>query len=317
MMERLPLLSAKMTTQRLPTHVVARPRLLSTFASEDWRVATIVAGAGAGKSVLAAQLLASSVKCRGAVFHADDGDDRPERFWTYVVAALQRSEPGAFDGSESLLKGRTGRAELFVSQLLHDAEHLDRQMVLVVEDLHTIRDASILSALGEIVDYLPKQLRLVLTSRRDLDLPVARWRARSWLVEVRQDDLAFDHDETAQLVTALGMDGLAYEEIESLRTQTEGRWREIYAETKKPDLASFRAADPAFVDAETANLGAALRRVFRRLADDGRALAVGHSPTNEAAAFALSGEMVRPLGKGDGVLVVEEAGGRYRVEELV
>lgn len=101
-----------------------------------------------------------------------------------------------------------------------------------------------------------------------------------------------------------------------LRTQTEGRWREIYAETKKPDLASFRAADPAFVDAETASLGAALRRVFGHLPEDGRALAVGHSPTNEAAVFALSGHEVAPLGKGDGVLVVEEAGGRYRVEEL-
>ena len=100
-----------------------------------------------------------------------------------------------------------------------------------------------------------------------------------------------------------------------LRTQSEGRWREIYAETGKPDLASFRAVDPEFVDSEVASLGAALRRVFDRLDDGGRALAVGHSPTNEAAAFALTGEVVRPLAKGDGVLVVEEAGA-YRVEEL-
>jgi LuxR family transcriptional regulator, maltose regulon positive regulatory protein len=222
MTKRLPLRGAKMTTQRLPTHVIARPRLLSTFASEDWRVATIVAGAGAGKSVLATQLLASSTQCAGALFHADQGDDRPEHFWTYVVAALQRSQPGTFDGSERLLRSRTGRAELFVSQLLYDAERLERQAVLVVEDLHTIRDGSILSTLDEIVDYLPQQLRLVFTSRRDLDLPVARWRARSWLVEIRQEDLAFDHHETRQLLTALGIHGLADAEIESVRTQTDG-----------------------------------------------------------------------------------------------
>lgn len=100
-----------------------------------------------------------------------------------------------------------------------------------------------------------------------------------------------------------------------LRSQSEGRWREIYAETGKPDLESFRLADPEFVDAEVASLGAALRRIFDRLEDSGRALAVGHSPTNEAAAFALTGEMVRPLAKGEGVLVIEEAG-TYRVEEL-
>jgi hypothetical protein len=67
---------------------------------------------------------------------------------------------------------------------------------------------------------------------------------------------------------------------------------------------------------ETASLGRALHRVFDRLGDSGRALAVGHSPTNEAAVFALTGELVRPLGKGEGVLVVEEPAGEFRVAEL-
>ena len=101
-----------------------------------------------------------------------------------------------------------------------------------------------------------------------------------------------------------------------LRTEAEGRWREIYAQTKRPDLASFQAADPEFVALETASLGRALQRVFDRLGDSGRALAVGHSPTNEAAVFALTGDLVRPLEKGEGVLVVEEPAGEFRVAEL-
>lgn len=222
MTERLPLRSAKMTTQRLPSHVVARPRLMSMLANDDWRIATIVAGPGAGKSVVAAQFLAASVDCGAALFQADHGDDGFERFWTYVVAALQRSQPGAFDASERLLTSRTGRTELFVSQLLDDAERLDRPMLLVIEDLHTIRDRSILSALDEVIEYLPRQVRLVVTSRRDVDLRVSRWRARSWLVEIRQEELAFDQRETRQLLGVLGVDGLADEEIESLRTQTDG-----------------------------------------------------------------------------------------------
>ncbi len=68
-----------------------------------------------------------------------------------------------------------------------------------------------------------------------------------------------------------------------LRTETEGRWREIYAQTGKPDLASFRVADPGFVEGEQGRLGAAVARIFSALPADGRALAVGHSPTNEAA----------------------------------
>src|SRR5262249_59475029 len=91
-----------------------------------------------------------------------------------------------------------------------------------------------------------------------------------------------------------------------LRTQAEDRWREIYTETGNPDLASFRAVDPEFVAAEVTSLGAALRRVFDRLEDGGRALAVGHSPTNEAAGFALTGGVRRALREGQSLLVVEE-----------
>jgi phosphohistidine phosphatase SixA len=89
-----------------------------------------------------------------------------------------------------------------------------------------------------------------------------------------------------------------------LRSASEGRWREIYAQTGQSDLDSFRAADPTFVDAEEERLGSALRRIFAALSDRGRALAVGHSPTNEAAAHALTGHVVGPLGKGEGVLIV-------------
>jgi broad specificity phosphatase PhoE len=100
-----------------------------------------------------------------------------------------------------------------------------------------------------------------------------------------------------------------------LRSASEGRWREIYAATGKPDLESFRAADPEFVEAEEAQLGAALRRIFAALSEGGRALAVGHSPTNEAAVHALTGQVVTPLAKGAGVIVVLD-GGDHRVEAL-
>jgi hypothetical protein len=69
------------------------------------------------------------------------------------------------------------------------------------------------------------------------------------------------------------------------------------------------------VDEEAAALGAALGRVLERLGDGDRALAVGHSPTNEAAVLGLTGEQVAPLAKGVGVLVTEDQG-TYRVEPL-
>jgi hypothetical protein len=81
------------------------------------------------------------------------------------------------------------------------------------------------------------------------------------------------------------------------------------------DLEAMRAVDSGFVDEEAAALGAALGRVLDRLEDGDRALAVGHSPTNEAAVLGLTGELVAPLAKGAGILITED-GGAFRVEPL-
>jgi hypothetical protein len=100
-----------------------------------------------------------------------------------------------------------------------------------------------------------------------------------------------------------------------LRSQREDRWRAIAGEAGGGDLAAMRSVDPGFVDEEAAALGAALGRVLERLTDGERALAVGHSPTNEAAVLGLTGELVAPLAKGAGVLVVAAEDG-FRVEAL-
>jgi broad specificity phosphatase PhoE len=100
-----------------------------------------------------------------------------------------------------------------------------------------------------------------------------------------------------------------------LRSRVEDRWREAYQRAGSGDLASLRKADPDLVEEDSAVLGAALRRVLERLPEGGRALAVGHSPTNEAAVLGVTGSIVEPIGKGAGVLVVAE-GDRTRVEPL-
>jgi hypothetical protein len=100
-----------------------------------------------------------------------------------------------------------------------------------------------------------------------------------------------------------------------LRSEREDRWRAVAKEADGGDLAAMRSVDPDFVAEEATALGTALGRVLDRLEDGQRALAVGHSPTSEAAVLGLTGELVAPLGKGAGVLVTED-GGRYRVEVL-
>jgi broad specificity phosphatase PhoE len=100
-----------------------------------------------------------------------------------------------------------------------------------------------------------------------------------------------------------------------LRSQAEDRWRAAYERVRSGALEALRSADPQLVEEDSAALGAALRAVLDRLADGGRALVVGHSPTNEAAVLGLTGRDVPPLAKGAGVLVVAEDSG-FRVEPL-
>jgi broad specificity phosphatase PhoE len=100
-----------------------------------------------------------------------------------------------------------------------------------------------------------------------------------------------------------------------LRSGAENRWRAAYEKAGSGNLDALREADPELVEEDSARLAAALRRVLDALPEGGRALVVGHSPTNEAAVLGLVGEIVDPISKGDGVLVVEE-GGDLRVERI-
>jgi hypothetical protein len=115
---------------------------------------------------------------------------------------------------------------------------------------------------------------------------------------------------------AAGQEQLAITEAPGLRSAVEDRWREVAkAAGKGADLEAMRELDPHLVEMESQLLGAALRQVVEELPEGGRALVVGHSPTNEAAVLGLTGESVGPLGKGDGVLVVE-SGGAFHVQPL-
>jgi broad specificity phosphatase PhoE len=93
-----------------------------------------------------------------------------------------------------------------------------------------------------------------------------------------------------------------------LRSQREDEWRAAYAKAGKGDLGSLREADPDLVSADSTELAAGLRRLFDRLADEERALAIGHSPTLEAAVLGLTGEVIDPLGKGEGVVLTLDDG---------
>ncbi|GAA1573551.1 hypothetical protein GCM10009789_28820 [Kribbella sancticallisti] len=118
------------------------------------------------------------------------------------------------------------------------------------------------------------------------------------------------------LRSAAGQDDVPITEATGLRSSVEGRWRDAAkAAGKGADVEAIRAVDPELVERESWLLGLTLRQLIEGLPEGGRALVVGHSPTNEAAVLGLTGQVIRPLGKGEGVLVTEDAE-HYRSEPL-
>lgn len=100
------------------------------------------------------------------------------------------------------------------------------------------------------------------------------------------------------------------------RSSVEDRWSAAYKRAGAGDIESFRRVDTDLVEGESVLLSTALEDIFGRLPDGGRALIVGHSPMHEAAIYGLTGEMVDPIKKGAGMLVLMDSQGGYRVEHL-
>ncbi len=217
-----PLVPAKLSPPPLPPHAVARPRLLTPLLNDGWRLAVVTGGPGSGKSVAARQCCAASDSSTPAWVSLDETDDRPERFWLCVVAALDRAAPGAFPRTAARVSDSGTDVWALVTELVVEASALEHPVALILDDFHTIRSRGTVDGVGFLVEHLPVQLRMIVTSRTDLPLPVATWIGRSWVVELRQHDLAFSPAETHGLFEMLDEHRLGTADIELLCAHTEG-----------------------------------------------------------------------------------------------
>jgi DNA-binding CsgD family transcriptional regulator/tetratricopeptide (TPR) repeat protein len=205
----------------VPARAIARPRLAAVLAQPEWRVGLVTGGPATGKTVAVAQWFGALGPVAREWVTLDAGDDRPERFWLTFVLALERAVPGAFAQAVSVTDVHRLPSE-FLDRLLGAWSAVEDPLVVVLEDVHHLQSPEITEDLGFVVEHLPGASRMLLTGRADPPLPVSRWRARGWLAELRQRDLALTLPETAELFTALGEHRLAATQIETLWRHTEG-----------------------------------------------------------------------------------------------
>jgi LuxR family transcriptional regulator, maltose regulon positive regulatory protein len=205
--------------------LVPRPRLVAGLAQGAGLGVTVVCGpAGCGKSTLLGDW---ARQCRRPVawLSLDAGDNDPARFWRYVAAALEGVRPGAGGSAGVLLSDRRQpRWEAVAAAVINELAVVPDAgaITLVLDDYHLIEAPAVQDSVAFLVERLPPGLRLVLASRTDPPLPLARLRARGQLAELRDSDLRFTPGETAAFLReATGLD-LPTASVAALQDLTEG-----------------------------------------------------------------------------------------------
>lgn len=187
----VPYLQSKVIAPRAHSDLVSRPRLIGRLTSSGTDVWLLSAAAGYGKTSLAMQALAD-LNTRTCWLSIDAADNDPVRFWTHVAASVMG--PGqAFD--QVLGRLSAGTLDHTADAILHFIEREGTSVTLVLDDLHEVSNPATLDVLGRIITHPPQNLRVVITTRSDPALPIARLRSHARIVEVRASDLAFTSDE--------------------------------------------------------------------------------------------------------------------------
>ena len=208
--------------------LVARPHLVQVLhaAVTDARLTLVSAPAGFGKTTLVQAWHASDLgrALSLAWLSLDSADNDPVRFWTGVIAALRQPRGDLGTGTLARLRQLgSPNGDVLLPGLIRALNDLDQDLVLALDECEVIDSSAIHDDLSRLVEQLPVRLHLLMMTRADPPLPVARFRARGWLAEIRMADLRFREEEVATFVAdIIGIPDLSQDEIKLLATRTEG-----------------------------------------------------------------------------------------------
>ncbi len=223
------LLLPKLRPPRLPSFFVSRQRLLARLEEgRQGKLTLVLAPAGSGKTTLVRQWIETPGQdTQAAWLSLDPEDDDPIRFWHYVLTAC-----GLFEGepSHDALKLLSTNQSFFpllflktiLTSFLNDAASQASRFLLVLDDYHVITSSQIHESLAYLVDHLPPTLHLVVLTRAEPALPLARWRARSDLQEIHAADLRFSPEEMTSFLHQALPFPLPAERLQSLEARLEG-----------------------------------------------------------------------------------------------
>jgi LuxR family maltose regulon positive regulatory protein len=212
-------LATKLFIPRARQALVPRTRLMERLnASLQYKLTLVSAPAGFGKTTLLAAW-ARELRQPVAWLALDEADNDPTRFARYLVAALQQIDPAI---GRDVLGASAPRIDMLIDALINDLAASRADFLLVLDDFHLIDQPAIHEALHTLVAHQPPQMHLVLATREDPPLPLARLRARGQLLELRAQDLRFSLAEAAAFLKDVMGLALNAQDVSALESRVEG-----------------------------------------------------------------------------------------------
>ena len=215
------LIESKLVPPRIQPRMLRRERLLEMLGGDGGAPLTVInAPVGYGKTTLLRSWCAE--RPEAVIWMTlDHADDDPVRLWTHIATALERVGQDLGEAALRCLSVRGMPVETAVDELMNGLVAYDRPLAIVLDDLHSVKDATSLRSVGHAIKRLPPNVRICLSTRSDPAIPLGRLRARGALNEIRARELAFTIEETRELM--LGEDiALTSAGIELLAERTEG-----------------------------------------------------------------------------------------------
>ena len=219
------LVATKVAPPRLRGTSVPRPRLSSLMdAGAEAALTLVSAPPGFGKTtVLASWLARASTEPRSVAFVSlDEADSQASSFWLYVVTALNGAAAGVGASVLPLLAAGQPATRTLLTVVLNEIGAQPVEVDLILDDYHLADGAEVAEGMTFLLDHRPPNLHVVVSTRADPDLPLARLRARGELVEIRARDLRFTVEETSAYLTDVGGLTVAPDDVSALETRTEG-----------------------------------------------------------------------------------------------
>jgi LuxR family maltose regulon positive regulatory protein len=305
------LLRTKLYAPPLRSKLVPRRHLIERLnqgLQSGHKITLVSAPAGFGKTACVSEWAEGSY---GASDHRiswlslDPADDDPGRFFAYFIAALQQVEITLGQEIEGVLHaGQIPPGDVISTSLTNDILEFEGRFVLILDDFHVIQDPFILQVIEELVTVLPQQLHLILITREDPPLPLARLRANNQLTEIRAADLRFSGRDTEQFLNEVMGLSLSQKDIAVLENKTEG-W---IAGLQLAGLSVRERADPsAFI----ASLSGSHRFILNYLTEE-----VLNRQPEEVQRFLLQTSILNRLSGDLCNAVTGRTDGRFMLEQL-